>query len=144
MRRVRGRCVAAEIPPVMLDYSTVCDIIAWMHQKVVLLIPIFFNDGTPVPQKLLNGILHELYSAYGGYTLAGEVRGAFRMASGTKKTDTLMEVWLAVQNKPKAMELLKERVARFGAILGQEAIYLETSGARIEFVKPNRGEEMDK
>ncbi len=56
-----------------------------MKEKVILLIPLTFNDGRRVPPETMEELLHELYSAYGGYTAAGEVRGAYRMASGAKQ-----------------------------------------------------------
>lgn len=58
--------------------------------------------------------------SYGGYTIAGEVEGAYRMQGGSKQVDTCLEVWVAVETSD--MSTLRGQVARFGAALGQETM----------------------
>lgn len=103
-----------------------------------MLLPLTFNDGTAVPRPTLDSIFDELFVSYGGYTIAGEVEGAYRMSSGGKQVDTCLEVWIAVEAGDLAS--LRRQVARFGKLLGQETMYFERTGAAVDFV-PAEGDD---
>jgi hypothetical protein len=104
-------------------------------KRVTLLVPLAFNDGTTVPQEILVAILDELYGAFGGWTVVGEVEGAYRMQqSGQKKVEKLLQVWVVVDEAE--LSLLREMVGRFAAKLAQEVIYLEIADAKVEFIPP--------
>jgi hypothetical protein len=109
-----------------------------MKEKVILLIPLTFNDGSAVAPPILQAIMSELFAAYGGYTIAGEVRGAYRMHGGRKQIDTCLEVWVAIERDRKSIRALKDHVARFGELLGQETMYFERTGAIVEFIAGQR------
>ncbi len=53
--------------------------------KYVLLLPLSYNDGRLVPLEVLDGMLDEIFVLAGGYSIAGTVRGAYRMNDGTKQ-----------------------------------------------------------
>jgi hypothetical protein len=100
-----------------------------------LLVPLAFNDGSAIPQATLLAILEELYGAFGGWTVAGEVEGAYRMQqTGQKKVEKLLQVWVAVAEAQ--LPLLREMVGKFGALLGQEMMYLEIAESKVEFIPP--------
>lgn len=65
------------------------------------------------------------------------------MRSGVKQIDTCLEVWVAVEGDDQSIDRLRRMVASFGALLGQETIYFERTGAKVEFVPAGRsvGEE---
>jgi hypothetical protein len=52
------------------------------NAKYVLLLPITYNDGSHVDQTDLDSIFDDIWVLAGGYTIVGEVTGAYRMASG--------------------------------------------------------------
>jgi hypothetical protein len=103
-------------------------------RKVVLLVPLTFNDGSAVPQVTLDGLLDELFVVCGGYTLAGVVRGAFRMSSGAKQVEDLQQVWVVAAEAD--LPALRDLVRKYGDVLGQEAMYFEESDAVVEFLSP--------
>jgi hypothetical protein len=104
-----------------------------MMRKVTLLLPLTFNDGSAVPGELLKAIREEIFVAFGGWTIAGEVEGAYRMRqTGQKQIDRLLEVWVVVEDI--AVPQLRHMVAHFGARLGQEAMYFEIGMATVEFI----------
>jgi hypothetical protein len=105
-----------------------------MAKKAILLIPLTYNDGTRVPQEVLKGIYEALFALSGGHTNAGRVEGAYRMKDGSKQTDVLEEVWVACDEGDRPA--LRELVARFCSLLGQEAMYLEFTASEIEFIPP--------
>ena len=76
-----------------------------MRKKVILLMPLTYNDGQPVPHDVL---YTELFELCGGLTVAGKVHGAFRMADGTRQQEVLEQVWLAIDDAdlPKLRELV--------------------------------------
>jgi hypothetical protein len=106
-----------------------------MAKKAVILIPLTYNDGSRVPQEVLDGIFEKLFVLNGGYTVAGTVRGAYRMKDGTKQSDVLEQVWVAYEEADKPS--LRELVARFCSVLGQETMYLEFTDSVIELISPH-------
>src|SRR5260370_21211464 len=106
-----------------------------MAKKAILLIPLTYNDGTQVPEEVLDGIYEALFDLSGGHTSAGTVRGAYRMKDGTKQSDLLQQVWVAYEEADEVK--LRELVADFCALLGQEAMYLEFTDSVIELIPPH-------
>jgi hypothetical protein len=102
--------------------------------KYVLLLPLNYNDGTPVPRKERNRICDEIFELAQGYGLAGEVTGAYRMKDGSKQKDRSVIIWIGIHDKQKRD--LKRLVAKFARELGQETLYLERTGGTIEFIQP--------
>ena len=105
-----------------------------MHKKVILLMPLTYNDGQPVLQEVRDAFHAELYEICGGLTLVGKVQGAFRMADGTKQEGLLEQVWLAIEEAD--LPALRELVSRIGRTLGQEKMYFEITDARVELLPP--------
>ncbi|MGD0092535.1 MAG: hypothetical protein ABSE73_21680 [Planctomycetota bacterium] len=101
-------------------------------KKVVLLIPLKLNDGSPVPKEVLASIGVRLYGLCSGYTNRGPVIGAYRMADGRKQTDPSREIWCLVQ--PSQLDQLRDLVRQFGRELGQESMYFEVTGSEVDFI----------
>ena len=55
-----------------------------MAKKAIVLIPLTYNDGSRVPQDVLDGIFESLFVLSGGYTSTGTVQGAYRMKDGSQ------------------------------------------------------------
>jgi len=105
-----------------------------MGKKVILLVPLTFNDGSMIAQATLDAIFEELFVEYGGYTIAGTVQGTYRMQSGARQVDVSQEVWVAVAEGE--LQGLRERVGKYCAMLGQEVMYFEVTDATVEFIAP--------
>lgn len=114
-----------------------------LREKVILLLPLSYNDGTTVPKNVVEQILHELFIAFGGYTIAGEVEGAYAMQSGAKQIDTCLDVWVAAESDESSVDRLRSMVAGFGALLGQETMYFERTGSKVESIRPEDHSESD-
>jgi hypothetical protein len=67
--------------------------------------------------------------------IAGEVEGTYLMRSGGKQVDTTLEVWVAVESTEESLERLRQMVAAFGAVLGQETMYFDRTGSKVEFIE---------
>ena len=102
--------------------------------KYVLLLPRTYNDGSEVPARLLDGMMQELFELAEGYCIAGTVHGAYRMKDGTKKSDKLWQIWIAIYDNE--IDALHQMVAKFGKVLGQESMYLERTGGYVDFIPP--------
>jgi len=102
--------------------------------KYVLLLPLTYNDHSPIPKTVRDHIFDELFILAGGYHIAGVGRGAYRMKNGSKQVDRSLEVWVAIEEED--IPLLKQLVAKIGEMLKQESIYLERTGASVEFIAP--------
>lgn len=109
-----------------------------MREKVILLLPLTYNDGTEVPKSVLEQILDGLFREFGGYTVAGEVEGAYAMRSGAKQVDTCVEVWVAAESNEESIERLRRMIASFATLLRQETMYFERTGSRVEFIAPDQ------
>ena len=106
-------------------------------RRATLLLPLAFNDGTAVPPELLGQIEEELYRSYGGWTIVGEVSGAYRMRqTGEKKVEKLIHLWIVLEEDQ--LPRLREQVAEFGDLLDQEVMFFEVGPSEVEFVKPRR------
>jgi hypothetical protein len=104
-----------------------------MVKKVTLLIPLTFNDGSPVPEQLLDAIEQEIYGSFNGWTAVGEVAGAYKMSkTGEKKLDRLLQVWVVVNEED--IPVLQRMVAKFGAMLDQELMYFEVTNSVVGFI----------
>ena len=102
--------------------------------KYVLLVPLTYNNKSRIPKKVKDRLFDDLFRLAGGYHIAGEGTGAYRMKSGRKKVDRSLEVWVAIDEEDE--DALKEMVAGFAALLGQEAMYLERVSSNVDFIPP--------
>jgi hypothetical protein len=102
--------------------------------KYVMLLPLTYNDKSKVPKDVRSRIFDDLFRLGGGHHVAGVGKGAYRMKSGQKKVDRSLEVWVAVEEEDEAA--LKDMVAGFAALLGQESIYLERVNSTVELIPP--------
>ncbi len=102
--------------------------------RCVLLIPLTYDDGMAVPGQTRVEIEDRLFERFGGYTVAGHVHGAYRMADGSRAEDESLDIWVAVPRE-RVGELRRE-VARIGRELRQESMYFEVDGTGVEFVRP--------
>lgn len=107
-------------------------------REAVVLVPLNYNDGTRVRPSLINEFLNELYATFDGWTAGGEVKGAYRMQSGRKQVDKLLQVSVILQVQQIA--LLEEMIARWCGELKQEVMLLKITQSAIKFI-PSRPRE---
>ena len=100
--------------------------------KCIVLIPLARNDGTPVRPAELRAILRRLLAEFGGYTVAGEVKGGWRAPSGVEYRDRNTEVWVLIERRQ--LPQLRRLVVEIGQQLGQEAMYLEVTEGVVEII----------
>ena len=105
-----------------------------MKIKFILLVPLRYNDGTEVSAETLQSIDDDLFILAGGYTVAGEVEGAWKMDDGTRQVDRCAQYWIVIDDD--LIEELKALVSGLASLLGQEAMYLERVDGFVEFVEP--------
>jgi hypothetical protein len=104
--------------------------------RCTLLVPLQVDPGAPTPASVLREIEERFFARFGGYTLAGRVRGAYRMANGARAEDESLTIWVAVP--PARIGEVRQEAARLARELKQESIYLEVGDAQVEFVGPAR------
>lgn len=105
-----------------------------MKIKFILLVPLRYNDDSEVSEETLRSIDDQLFVLAGGYTIAGEVEGAWKMDDGTRQVDRCTQYWVVIDDDQT--EELKELVSEFASLLGQEAMYFERIDGCVEFVEP--------
>jgi hypothetical protein len=103
-------------------------------QKYLLLVPLQLNDGMPVPETVILDFQEKLFALGGGFTIAGTVKGAYRMADGTKQIDDSLQIWIGLPDD--LYPDLERLVGELGTVLGQETMYLEKTGGNIHFIPP--------
>ncbi len=108
-----------------------------MTEKVTLLIPIAYNDGSRVAQAVFEEIYSQLFILSGGWTIEGEVVGAYRMRSGERKVDKSVKISVVVESQ--LLPELRRLVQAFAVQLGQESMYFERTSSEVEFIRPVRG-----
>ena len=95
--------------------------------------PIRYN-GREDPNEVILDFQEEVFALGGGITVAGTVKGAYRMKDGTKQVDHSLQIWIGIQED--FVPELKQLVGRLGAKLGQESMYFERTGGTIDFIPP--------
>ncbi len=108
---------------------------------MIVLVPLTFNDGSAIPRAILDEVFEELFVHFHGSTVRGTVDGTYRMQSGAKRVEKLLEVWVVVDSED--FPLLEALVARFCEKLGQEAMYVERTGAVVKLIAPRPAGERD-
>jgi hypothetical protein len=103
--------------------------------RCIILVPLNYNDGTPVPRKVLTQIRRELDEAFDGHTIGGTVEGTYRMANGSMAQDACLEVWVAIE--PFQQELLRKMTAKYARMLKQESIWFEVTNSKVDFIRPD-------
>jgi hypothetical protein len=105
-------------------------------KKAVILIPLTYNDGTRIPERIQAEIYDELFDVYQGWTIEGTVKGAYRMRTGEKRVEQLVRVSIVLAQRE--VPELEKRVARWGELIGQETMLLEVTESVIRFVPARR------
>ena len=91
--------------------------------------------GSRIPKETLAAIEDEIYVAFKGWTIVGEVEGAYQMRqTGEKKVERSLHIWVVLEEE--ALPTLKQLVGRFGAMLGQESMYFEVAESLVEYLPP--------
>ena len=103
--------------------------------KCVILVPTQYNDGTPVPGKVIVGIKREIDEAFDGHHVAGVGEGAYRMADGSMAYDPTLEIWVAVRSDQT--DQVRDLARKLARMLKQESIWFEITNSQVEFVEPS-------
>jgi hypothetical protein len=108
-------------------------------REAVVLIPLSYNDGTEVSPDKIVEIQDEIFSAFTGWTIEGQVKGAYRMASGEKKVEELLKMSIILRSSQ--LPVLESMIAAWAAQLGQETMLLKVADLAAKFIPPReRGE----
>ncbi len=102
--------------------------------KAIILIPLTYNDGSRIAKGTLQGIFDEMFTVFHGWTIEGEVKGAYRMETGEKRVEKLVRVAIVLERAE--LPILRRMVAKWCSLLGQETMLLEITGSSVEFVPP--------
>ena len=108
-------------------------------KKCIILLPTQYNDGSAVPESVINKIKREIDEEFDGHHIAGIGHGTYRMANGSMATEPTLDVWVAVD--PDKINVLREMASRFARMLKQETIYFEVTDSEVEFVDPEQESE---
>ena len=103
--------------------------------KCVILVPTQYNDGTPVPERVIVGIKREIDEAFDGHRIAGVGKGAYRMADGSMAYEPTLEIWVAV--RPDQIDQVRDLARKLARKLKQESIWFEVMNSQVEFVEPS-------
>src|ERR1022692_458665 len=63
----------------IFDWKIERVVVAYSHaeESHFVLLPLAFNDGSAIPRATLSAIENEIFVAFKGWTLVGEVKGAY-------------------------------------------------------------------
>ncbi len=104
-------------------------------KEAPVLIPLTYNDGTEVPPETIDAICDEIFSVFHGWTLEGNVKGAYRMqAGGQKRVETLQKVSILLDSSRVSKR--EEMMGRWCARLGQEAMLLKIADSVVKLIPP--------
>jgi hypothetical protein len=100
-----------------------------------ILLPLAYNDGTPVAEDEMESIKDQIFVEFGAYTVEGVKEGAYRREdTGEKQVEHMLEIKVAVPGQ-EGVQQLRELLAGLAKRLDQESMYLEIrTGATVELV----------
>lgn len=101
-------------------------------KKCVLLIPTRYNDGRKVEDYKLENALNEIANLTGGYTIDGEVIGAYKMNSGTIQREVSRKLWIVCENE--IIDKLKTLVLSLKKQFQQECMYFSVTDETVMFL----------
>lgn len=97
-----------------------------MVRRFEVLLPLRFNDGTPVPDAAVADTLVELEERFGAVSCETQtIRGRWR-ADGQSYRDDLIRVFVDVPDEPASREYFVEAKERFKARFQQLDIWMTT------------------
>lgn len=99
--------------------------------RTSILVPLKFNDGKPVPARVMRGFNTLFLTNFGGYTIEGEVEGAYIGKGNRLYIDRSLKYTIAVELE--SLKTLREVAAYIRDALKQESVYLEV-GVEVEFI----------
>jgi hypothetical protein len=104
-------------------------------KEAIVLLPLTYNDGTDVPQETIDSICDEIFGTFHGWTLEGNVKGAYQMqAGGQKRVENLLKVSIVLEMS--RVSKLEEMVGRWCTRLGQEVMLLKVADSIVKFIPP--------
>lgn len=99
------------------------------------LLPLTFNDGSRVEREMRARIEDALFVEFGGWTIEGTKRGAYRRRdTGEKQVEITQRIRIDVAGEAE-IERLRGVVIEIGLWLGQEAMHFEVAtGSEVEIL----------
>jgi hypothetical protein len=104
------------------------------RREATVLIPLTYKDGSRIAPGVVDAIFEELFRHFGGWTIEGRVKGAYRMQSGQKQVENLLKVSVILE--AGQLPILESLVSRWCRELGQETMLLKVADFTIKFVPP--------
>jgi hypothetical protein len=99
-------------------------------KKVTVLIPMNYNNGSPVPKQIFTQFEKQLLRIAGGYSMDGIVEGGWR-ADETDYFDKSKRYIILTDQ----VEVIKSLTIEIGKQLEQQAMYFEVQETNIEFIE---------
>ncbi|KKL14405.1 hypothetical protein LCGC14_2515970, partial [marine sediment metagenome] len=100
-----------------------------------ILIPVAYNDKTPVPFAKGAEYIYDIGELTGGVTIDGRVSGFYEAVDGTRQQDDLIKVWIVGEHT--LLQPMRAIAKWIATDLEQESVYLEWHDVNVEFVKPS-------
>lgn len=107
-------------------------------KKAFTLVPVAFNDGTAVPEAVIERFYDDIFIISGGWTEEGLVRGAYQMNDGSKKIEWMRKLCIVFESEDESE--IKAVISKYCAIFGQECMYYEVGDSMVEFIEPSQDE----
>lgn len=100
--------------------------------KAVFYLPLRDNDGRDLGEEI-DLVLAEVFERFGGWTLQGEVSGAYRMSDGSQSLDRNLSCAVVLDEVDR--DELEAILRRFRAKTLQEEVYLEIQRVEVRFIR---------
>ncbi len=102
--------------------------------KITILIPLAYNDKTPVAFSKIAKYIFDIEKLADGCTIDSKVKGYFRAGNGTVQEDDSIKVWVVCELA--FLQPMRSIAKMIAADLEQESVYLEWHDVNVEFTEP--------
>jgi len=99
--------------------------------RYLILLPLKYPDGTPVPREFITEAQVELARRYGGATLEPARVSGMWMDEGLLVEDELIKLWTDVDDSPEVRSHMVDLRVRLQRKFRQKVIYVTSQPIRI-------------
>lgn len=100
---------------------------------VETMLPLKYNDGTPIPRVVLDEVLLAIAMQFGGYTLSGEGQGFWIGPTGKYYIEPNKRLSFACNEADE--QLAHDMVQGIGRTLNQESMYFVVHRPDVTFIE---------
>jgi hypothetical protein len=101
----------------------------WRRYEILL--PLFYNSGSPVPKTLIADAVEELEARFGAVSSETQIIHGRWRSGGTRYSDELVRMWIDVEDTPEVQSFFVDFKERLKSRFEQLDIWITSHSIRV-------------